>query len=312
MARDVPLDRYRNIGIIAHIDAGKTTTTERVLFYTGQTHRIGSVDDGTTVTDWMEQERERGITIVSAAVTGVLARLRHQHHRHPRPHRFHRRSPALPARPRRRRRRLRRRAGRRAAIRDGLASGRPLRRAAHLLRQQDGPRRRLLRPHAGHDPRAPRRQPHPGADADRRRVGFHGRRRPARREGDHLDRRRSATSPETVDIPADLKARGRRAARPHGRADRRNGRRPDRTSYLESQTFTGRRACARALRRAIIAGKATPVLCGSSLRNKGVQPLLDAVVDYLPSPVDIPPVVGHQADRPGRDRRSTVRPMTPP
>ena len=63
-----PLEKVRNIGIIAHIDAGKTTTTERVLFYTGKTHRIGSVDDGTTVTDWMEQERERGITIVSAAV----------------------------------------------------------------------------------------------------------------------------------------------------------------------------------------------------------------------------------------------------
>jgi elongation factor G len=69
MARAFPLERYRNIGIIAHIDAGKTTTTERILFYTGKTHRLGSVDDGTTVTDWMEQERERGITIVSAAVT---------------------------------------------------------------------------------------------------------------------------------------------------------------------------------------------------------------------------------------------------
>ena len=69
MARQYPLERYRNIGIIAHIDAGKTTTTERILFYTGKTHRIGSVDDGTTVTDWMEQERERGITIVSAAVS---------------------------------------------------------------------------------------------------------------------------------------------------------------------------------------------------------------------------------------------------
>ena len=67
--RNIDLKRYRNIGIIAHIDAGKTTTTERVLFYTGKTHRIGSVDDGTTVTDWMDQERERGITIVSAAVT---------------------------------------------------------------------------------------------------------------------------------------------------------------------------------------------------------------------------------------------------
>lgn len=67
--KDYPLERYRNIGIIAHIDAGKTTTTERVLFYTGKTYRLGSVDEGTTVTDWMEQERERGITIVSAAVT---------------------------------------------------------------------------------------------------------------------------------------------------------------------------------------------------------------------------------------------------
>jgi len=63
------LDHIRNIGIIAHIDAGKTTTTERILFYTGRTHRMGSVDEGTTVTDWMAQERERGITITSAAVT---------------------------------------------------------------------------------------------------------------------------------------------------------------------------------------------------------------------------------------------------
>ncbi len=67
--RDFPLDRIRNIGIIAHIDAGKTTTTERILFYTGKTYKIGNIDEGTTVTDWMEQERERGITIVSAAIT---------------------------------------------------------------------------------------------------------------------------------------------------------------------------------------------------------------------------------------------------
>src|SRR5881396_3604378 len=63
------LERTRNIGIAAHIDAGKTTTTERILFYTGLIHKIGDVDDGNTVTDWMEQERERGITITSAAVT---------------------------------------------------------------------------------------------------------------------------------------------------------------------------------------------------------------------------------------------------
>src|SRR3981081_2158569 len=67
--REYTLERTRNIGIAAHIDAGKTTTTERILFYTGLIHKIGDVDDGNTVTDWMEQEKERGITITSAAVT---------------------------------------------------------------------------------------------------------------------------------------------------------------------------------------------------------------------------------------------------
>ena len=69
MARITPLDRYRNVGIMAHIDAGKTTTTERVLFYTGVSHKIGEVHDGAATMDWMEQEQERGITITSAATT---------------------------------------------------------------------------------------------------------------------------------------------------------------------------------------------------------------------------------------------------
>ena len=69
MARKTPIERYRNIGISAHIDAGKTTTTEGILYRTGLKHNIGAVHDGATTTDWMEQERERGITITSAAVT---------------------------------------------------------------------------------------------------------------------------------------------------------------------------------------------------------------------------------------------------
>ncbi|MFN3347293.1 MAG: GTP-binding protein, partial [Candidatus Bipolaricaulaceae bacterium] len=69
MARTTPLERVRNIGIAAHIDAGKTTTTERILFYSGVVHKIGEVHEGTTVTDWMEQERERGITITAAAIS---------------------------------------------------------------------------------------------------------------------------------------------------------------------------------------------------------------------------------------------------
>src|SRR6195256_2764724 len=69
MARTVPIQKMRNIGIMAHIDAGKTTTTERILYYTGRTHKIGEVHEGTAVMDWMEQEQERGITITSAATT---------------------------------------------------------------------------------------------------------------------------------------------------------------------------------------------------------------------------------------------------
>ena len=69
MARTTPINRYRNVGIMAHIDAGKTTTTERILLYTGRTHKIGEVHDGSATMDWMEQEQERGITITSAATT---------------------------------------------------------------------------------------------------------------------------------------------------------------------------------------------------------------------------------------------------
>ena len=148
MARSHPLERYRNIGIMAHIDAGKTTTTERILYYTGKSYKIGEVHDGAATMDWMEQEQERGITITSAATTCFWRprrqgpRAPHQHHRHARPRRLHHRSRAFAARARRRGRVLRRRCRRRAAVRDRVAPGRQVRRAAHVLRQQARPHRR--------------------------------------------------------------------------------------------------------------------------------------------------------------------------
>lgn len=82
MARTTPIARYRNIGISAHIDAGKTTTTERILFYTGVNHKIGEVHDGAATMDWMEQEQERGITITSAATTAFWSGMAKQYEAH--------------------------------------------------------------------------------------------------------------------------------------------------------------------------------------------------------------------------------------
>ena len=104
MARQFQLEHTRNIGIMAHIDAGKTTSTERILFYTGVTYKIGSVDEGTATMDWMEQERERGITITSAATTASWKRfdqnLPDQYHRYARARGFHCGSRALSSRAR--------------------------------------------------------------------------------------------------------------------------------------------------------------------------------------------------------------------
>ena len=102
MARQYALEDYRNFGIMAHIDAGKTTTTERILYYTGKSHKIGEVHEGAATMDFMEQEQERGITITSAATTAFWKWQAPEHHRHARPRRLHDRSRAFAARARRR------------------------------------------------------------------------------------------------------------------------------------------------------------------------------------------------------------------
>ena len=201
--REFPLARTRNIGIMAHIDAGKTTTTERILYYTGRTYKIGEVHEGAAVMDWMVQEQERGITITSAATTckwrdcwiNIIDTPGHVD--------FTVEVERSLPRPRRRGRGLRRGRRRGAPDRDGVAPGQQVLRAAHVLRQQDGPRRRRLLPLPRHDQGPPRRRGRGRAAAHRRGERVPRRRRPPPDEGAGLGRRhgrgvsRPSTSPRT-------------------------------------------------------------------------------------------------------------------
>ncbi len=294
MARAYPLEQYRNIGIIAHIDAGKTTTTERILFYTGKTYRIGSVDDGTTVTDWMEQERERGITIVSAAVSAEWKG--YQVNIIDTPGHIDFTAEVQ--------RSLRVLDGG-VVIFDAVQGVEP--QSETVWRQADRygvPRicfvNKMDRVGASYERTIESIRERLGANpiAMQIPIGFEA---TFRGVVDVLEQSAMVweddlgKDPKRIEIPAELLAEAQEA---HLHLVERIAELDDdlTVKYLEGQTISKEELKA-ALRRAVIAGKATPVFCGSSLRNKGVQILLDAVIDYLPSPVDMPPVKGVNPDR---------------
>ena len=287
MAREHPLEKYRNFGIIAHIDAGKTTTTERIMFYTGMTHRIGSVDDGTTVTDWMVQERERGITIVSAAVSadwkGYQVNIID--------------TPGHIDFTAEVQRSLRVLDGG-VVVFDAVQGVEP--QSETVWRQADRygvPRicfvNKMDRVGASYDRTVQSIIDRLGANPIPMQVpiGFE-----ATFKGviDLLTMKAIVweddlgKDPKVVEIPSDLKQQAEEA---RAKMVEKIAELDDELTmkFLEAQEI-GIEELKAALRKGIIANKAAAVFCGSSLKNKGVQILLDAVVDYLPSPADIPTI----------------------
>jgi elongation factor G len=289
MPREYPLARTRNIGIIAHIDAGKTTITERILFYTQRIHRMGEVHDGTTTMDWMAQERERGITITAAATSCYW--LDHQINIIDTPGHIDFTVEVQ--------RSLRVLDGG-IVVLDAVAGVEP--QSETVWRQADRfgvPRICLIN-----------KMDRPGADFWHA-VGMIEKRLGAQpvaiqipigvEEGfegvvDVIDRKAlvyaddMGTRQEQVEVPASLRDE---AARCRDVLVERVAETDDALAvdFLEGREISGEQI-RRALRQATLESKLVPVLCGSALRNKGIQPLLDSVVHYLPSPLDVPPIEG--------------------
>jgi elongation factor G len=289
VARIVPLERTRNIGIAAHIDAGKTTTTERILFYSGLVHKIGEVHEGTTVTDWMEQERERGITITAAAISTSWKD--HQINIIDTPGHVD----------------FTIEVERSMRVLDGVIAvfcsvGGVQPQSETVWRQADRynvPRVIFVN-----------KMDRTGANfykvydqiRDRMRANAVPIQLPIGAENEFrgvidlvrmcalLSKDDQGKEIEEGDIPADLqdKAEEFRTKLIEAVAETDD---VLTEKYLEGEEFTEEEIRA-ALRKGTIDGTLVPMLCGSAFKNKGVQPLLDAVIDYLPAPIDIPPVKG--------------------
>jgi elongation factor G len=290
VAETYSLDRTRNIGIMAHIDAGKTTTTERILYYTGKTHKIGEVDEGSTEMDWMEQEKERGITITAAATTCFWD----DHHINIIDTPGHVDFTVEVERS------LRVLDGA-VAIFDAVAGVEP--QSETVWRQADKygvPRIAFIN-----------KMDRTGADFERsvamiaERLGAnpvcvqlpYGKEDKLKGVIDLITMQAFVWEEETLGaayheepIPSDLHAA---AAAARERLLEAVADQDEQVlhKYLAGTPLSADEIQA-ALRKATLRLRAVPVLCGAAFKNKGVQPLLDAVVDYLPSPLDLPPVEG--------------------
>ena len=310
MARKTPIERYRNIGISAHIDAGKTTTTERILFYTGVSHKIGEVHDGAATMDWMEQERERGITITSAATTCFWKGMDSSYPEH--------RINIIDT------------PGhvdftieveRSMRVLDGAcmvycAVGGVQPQSETVWRQANKYRvprlafvNKMDRTGANfykvHDQMRARLKANPiplqipiGAE-----EGFQGVIDLIRMKAIFWDESSQGMKFDLRDIPAELQEeadtwRERMVeAAAEGSEDLMN-------KYLEGAALT-LDEIKLGLRTRTIANEIVPMLCGSAFKNKGVQAMLDAVLDFLPAPTDIPPVKGQLENGSETQREAT-------
>ncbi|MEN6340362.1 MAG: elongation factor G [Clostridiaceae bacterium] len=293
MPRDTALEKTRNIGIMAHIDAGKTTTTERILFYTGKIHKIGEVHEGAAVMDYMVQEQERGITITSAATTaywrahriniidtpghvdftveverslrvldGAVAVFCAKGGVEPQSETVWRQAmkygvPCI------------------AYVNKMDITGADFNRVCEMMRDRLGANA------------LPVQLPIGSEDTFRGIIDLVSMKAEIYYSDDGTDIRKE-------DIPADmLKAAKEQRAKLLDTVIEEDESLMAR--YFNGEWFTAEELIP-CIRKATLAGRVVPVTCGSSYRNKGVQPLLDAIVDYLPSPLDVPPITGTSKD----------------
>ena len=310
MARSTPINLYRNIGISAHIDAGKTTTTERILFYTGVSHKMGEVHDGAAVMDWMEQERERGITITSAATTCFWKGMDNHYPEHriniidtPGHVDFtievERSMRVLDGA---------------CMVYDAVAGVQPQsetvwrqankykvprlafinkmdRQGADFFKSYDHIKTRLK----GNP--VPIQVPLGAEDK------FEGVVDLVKMKAIYWDDATQGMKYEARDIPAELldEAKKWREKMVEAAAEADD----DLThKYLEGHDLSVD-DIKRGLRARTIRNEIVPMLCGSAFKNKGVQAMLDAVIDYMPSPVDIPPVKGEDEDGKPAERKAS-------